>query len=82
MVVYNLSRLAEALENKDEEGDFAEFVKAAAAGTNTQQPHKTRFSFFCRALQSKPLCDPAPVSRTVCFLDDHAASAAAMNSRS
>jgi len=26
--------------------------------------------------------DPAPVSRTVCFLDDHAASAAAVNSRS
>lgn len=51
IVLFNLSELAEALEEKNKD-KYSDFVKASSA-TTTKKNRQTRFLFFCRALESQ-----------------------------
>lgn len=46
----NFGLLLEALEQRVEDDQFSEFVRAAAGATNTEKHRKIRFQWFCRAL--------------------------------
>jgi len=51
VVVVNLSRLAEALEeDEDQAGSLQPFVNASGGGTNVSAKRISRFQWFCRAL--------------------------------
>lgn len=50
IVLFNLSELAEALEEKNKD-KYSDFVKASSA-TTTKKNRQTRFKFFCKALES------------------------------
>jgi hypothetical protein len=49
-VIFNLAKLAEAVEGRQVDGAFGEFVRASGAGTNTETNRRTRFKWMCRAL--------------------------------
>jgi hypothetical protein len=51
----NLSALAQAAEQDEPEGKFAEFIEASNEKTNTRENRITRFRWFCRALTSEHL---------------------------
>jgi hypothetical protein len=46
----NLTALAEAIENPEEPGPFAEFVAACTSKTNVASQRTVRFTWMCRAL--------------------------------
>lgn len=50
VAVSNLTALAAAIESGDEEGPFAEFVKASSSRTNVREQRETRFRWFYEAL--------------------------------
>jgi hypothetical protein len=51
--VANLSALAQAAEQDEPEGKFAEFIKASNEKTNTRENRIARFKWFCKALTSE-----------------------------
>ncbi|MGB9072124.1 MAG: DUF262 domain-containing protein [Terriglobales bacterium] len=52
-VLPNLSALAQAAEQEEAEGKFADFIKASNEKTNTRENRIARFKWFCRALTSE-----------------------------
>lgn len=50
----NLTKLADAIENDDRDGEFKSFVVASAEKTNVAGPRIMRFQWLCRAL-TEPL---------------------------
>ena len=48
--VPNLGTLAQAAEQEEAEGKFADFIKASTEKTNTRENRITRFKWFCKAL--------------------------------
>ena len=54
-IVTNLTSLADALEDNDEESPLHDFVSAARQGTNTEKNRRARFRWFHRALTSDHL---------------------------
>jgi hypothetical protein len=53
--VPNLSALAQAAEQDEPEGKFADFIEASNEKTNTRENRIARFKWFCRALTSEHL---------------------------
>jgi hypothetical protein len=53
IVITNLSRLAESLENQEEDGKYREFVKANISKTNVAEHRRIRFQWFCNALEPR-----------------------------
>ena len=51
IVLSNLTGLAEAVDNSENNSEFEEFVAASAEETNTAESRKTRFRWFCKAFQ-------------------------------
>jgi hypothetical protein len=51
VVLANLGKLSQALDNETPPKSLIAFVKASTAATNTKMNRETRFQFFCKALQ-------------------------------
>lgn len=51
----NLTSLAQAAEQEEPSGKFAEFIKAATEKTNTRENRSTRFKWFCKAITSEQI---------------------------
>jgi len=51
IVLSNLTGLAEAIDNSENNTEFEEFVAASSEETNTAESRKTRFRWFCKAFQ-------------------------------
>lgn len=49
-----LTQIAEAIEQDDTSGPYAEFVAASTDRTNVKSQRETRFKWFCRALTGRP----------------------------
>jgi hypothetical protein len=54
-VIPNLTSLANAAEQDEAEGRFADFIRASNEKTNTRENRVTRFKWFCKALTSDHL---------------------------
>jgi hypothetical protein len=52
-VLPNLTALAQAAEQEEATGKFADFIKASSEKTNTRENRVARFKWFCRALTSE-----------------------------
>lgn len=53
IVLANFGSLAAALDDGDDDGRFAQFVRAASSATNTKANRETRFKLICKALQPR-----------------------------
>jgi hypothetical protein len=51
----NLTSLADAAEQDEAEGRFADFIEASNEKTNTRENRVARFKWFCKALTSEHL---------------------------
>ena len=51
IVLSNLTSLAEAIDNPEDDTKFEEFIDASSEETNTADSRMTRFQWFCKALQ-------------------------------
>ncbi len=49
----NLTTLAQAAEQEEAEGKYADFIKASTEKTNTRENRAVRFKWFCKALTSE-----------------------------